>query len=261
MKRKISILIIGLTAISALLFNSCKKKDDTTATPAAANGTLYFHLHTDVDTAEVANLDSVYVMSSHRKISVHFAQLYLSNIQLIKLDGSSVSVAGVIVLKKQQIEPYLLGSVPSGNYQSVSFDVGLVSATNVTVPMPSDSAQFSQQMWYSATAQPSGYVFVNFQGKIDTTTAANGSVTSMQPFSYKIGTNDNLKTVTMPVQDFTVSPNQTQYVHIICDYSKLFTGIPLNVNSNLTMNTYPANATALGMQLANNVPLMFRYEY
>ena len=64
----------------------------------------------------------------------------------------------------------------------------------------------------------------------------------------------------MPVQNFTVSPNQGQYVHMIIDYNKLFNGIQLNVNNNLIINTTTANAGTLGASIANNIPLMFHYE-
>ena len=260
MKKHISILIISLTAISMLTFNSCKKKEDDTTVATPANGTIAFHLHTMVDTAEVNVLDSVYVMNFGRKIKVHFAQLYLSKIQLIKLDGSTVDVPGVIVLKKQQIEPYILGSVASGNYRSVRFNVGLTASENASTPLASDSTLNTLPMWFGATAQPSGFVFINFQGSIDTTTLANGSIAQMQPFSIKIGTNANLINTQLPDKNFTVSPNQTQYVHLMIDYDMLFMGINLHNSSNLTMNTISANATPLGAQLTNNVSMMFMYE-
>ena len=105
-----------------------------------------------------------------------------------------------------------------------------------------------------------GYVFVNFQGKIDTSNAANNTVAQMQPFSYKIGTNVHLKNVIMPDQNYSVIPNQTQFIHIIIDYSKLFNGIKLNTAGNLNVSTVADNAGTLANQVANNIPAMFRYE-
>jgi hypothetical protein len=255
-KKNIQIVIVSLIAMIALTLNSCKKADTT---PTPANGIFYFHLHTNVDTAEVGSLGAVYTMTSGRKITVTKAQLYLSNIQLVKFDGSLYTVPGVYILKRQEEEVYSVANVPSGNYISVRFNVGLNPTQNALTPVAADSTLNQPAMWFGATAQPSGFVFVNFQGTIDTTTAGTGTL--LYPFSYKIGTNTNLKNVLMPNQNFAVSPNQIQYVHIIVDYSKLFTGIQLNNNSNLMMNTIAANATGLGVQLTNNIPLMFRYEY
>jgi hypothetical protein len=256
-KKHIQILITAVIS-SMILFNSCKKKDTTTPTPA--NGTLMFHLHTNVDTNEVDQLGAVYVMTGGRKISVTFAQLYVSGIQLVKPDGSIYSVPGTIMLKKQQNEVYTVGSVPSGNYTSVRFNIGLSAATNASTPGISDTILNVPAMWFGNTAQPSGFTFVNFQGTIDTTTSANGTIGQMQPFTYKIGTNAHLATVSMPTQNFTVSPSQIQYVHMIIDYSKLFTGIKLNSSSNLTIATTSDNTNALATEVANNIPLMFRYE-
>ena len=115
-------------------------------------------------------------------------------------------------------------------------------------------------MWFGSTPQPLGYIFLNFQGKIDTSNAGNLPASQMQPFVYKIGTNANLKNVVMPDQNYTIVPNQTQFIHIVIDYNKLFNGIKLNVNGNLNMSTTAANSSTLATQLVNNIPSMFSYE-
>ncbi len=260
MKTKIQFITIAIITIIGLTLNSCKKEKNETSSPVASNGTLMFHFHTNADTVEVEDYDSVYVMTGGRKITVSKAQLYVSGIQLVKLDGSTYDVPNVILLIKQGEEVYNVGDVPAGNYKSVKFKVGLSAATNAATPASADSTLNQPQMWFDVVAQPSGFVFVNFQGTIDTTDAANGSIVQMQAFSYKIGTNANLKTVTMPDQNYTVSPNQVQYIHMEIDYSMLFDGIPLNVGSNLIMNTPSDNATMLGTQLGNNIGMMFGYE-
>lgn len=215
---------------AGLIISSCKKKDSTTTptTPTTpANGTVMLHLHTNVDTNEVDTYGQVYVMSGGRKISVDIAQLYLSGIQLVKADGSTYDIGSLNLLKVMENEEYMLGSVPAGNYKSIKFNVGLTAATNSTTPAANDSTLNKPAMWFGSTAQPSGYVFVNFQGKIDTSTAANLPVAQMQSFMYKIGTDAHLKNVSMPNQNYSVVPNQTQFIHIVIDYSKLFTGYSL----------------------------------
>ncbi|MCW3086505.1 MAG: hypothetical protein JWP12_3871 [Bacteroidetes bacterium] len=258
-KKYIKTGLILVAAITAFTFSSCKKDKDETPVPAG-NGTLLFHLHTNVDTSEVEDYGDLHVMTNNRKIIVNKAQLYISNIQLIKLDGSTYSVPGKIMLKKMEEEEYMIGSVPAGNYRSVKFDVGLSSSTNVSVPASGDSTLNQPAMWFGATAQPAGFVFVDFEGTVDTTTAANGSIAQMQSFTYRIGTNANLRTVTLPNQNYTVSPNQAQFVHMTIDYNKIFTGIPLNVSSNLNMSTTADNAGWLGTQLSDNISSMFSYE-
>src|SRR5476649_1419880 len=110
--RNIQIVITCIITLAGLTLNSCKKKSDDA--PAAPNGTIAFHLHTNVDTVEVGSYDSVNVMSNHRKIIVHKAQLYISGIQLVKLDGTTYNIDGVVKLKKQETEEYIVASVPVG---------------------------------------------------------------------------------------------------------------------------------------------------
>ena len=260
-KKYIQITIVVLITIAGLTLNSCKKDKGQEPAPPVANGTLFFHMHTNVDTAEVANYDSLNITSIGRKIKVHKAQLYISGIQLIKLDGSTYSVPGTILLVKQGLEIYTVGSVPAGNYKSVKFNVGLSAATNASTPAPADSTLNQPAMWFGNPPQTnSGFAFVNFQGKIDTTMSYSGTIAQMQPFSFKIGTNANLKSVTMPDKNYTVSPNQAQYIHIVIDYNMLFMGVDLGVSTELNMTTTTDNATWLGTQLSNNIPMMFMYE-
>jgi len=258
MKKYIQLLTL-IIAI-CLTVSSCKKDKDEAATPTTitGKGTIAFHFHTNVDTVEVEDYDSVYVLTGGRNITVSKAQLYISNIQLVKLDGSTVDVAGTQLIKQGE-EEYTIGDAPAGNYKSVKFNVGLGATANATAPASADSVLNQPAMWFGNPPQTSGgFVFVNFQGTIDTTTAANGTV--MVPFSYKIGTNTNLKNVTLPDQNFTVSPNQIQFVHMYIDYAMLFDGVQLNNINKLSMNTVVDNATALGTQLANNIAMMFSYE-
>ena len=253
---------IKITAIIfTLLFliNACKKSTDSPpATTQSTTGTLYFHLHTNVDSNEVDAYGAVYILTGGRKISVNKAQLYISNIQLIRADGSVYPVPNTILLKVQETEPYLVGNVPAGNYSSVRFTVGLDSVTNLKTPAVSDSALNNSSMWFGATAQPEGYVFVNFQGTIDTTASANG--TNLLPFMYMIGTNANRRQVTMPNQNFTVTTGQAQYVHMIIDYNKLFTGVNLSNSNNLMIMSPTANSSAVATTISNNIPSMFYYE-
>lgn len=248
-----------MVASCIILIHACSKPTDSTpATTQSTTGSLYFHLHTDVDTNEVANYDSVYILTGGRKISVSKAQLYISDIQLVRGDSSVYNVPNTILLKVQEIEPYFVGNVPAGNYITVRFTVGLDSATNLKTPTPTDTALYNSTMWFDISAQPKGYVFVNFQGSIDTTASANGN--NLIPFMYMIGIEANKKQVSMPYQNFTVLAGQTQYVHMIIDYNKLFTGVNLSNPNNLMIMNLTDNTTTNAKAISNNIPTMFHYE-
>ena len=112
-------------------------------------------------------------------------------------------------------------------------------------------------MWFGSTAQPDGYVFMNLQGKIDTSANLNKPLV---PFSYKIGTNANYKQVTMGVKNFTVEEGKAVFGHIIIDYNRLFNGVQLNQMGNLSVTTASANSSAIATKIANNIPSIFLYE-
>jgi len=270
MKNKICIwsIVLLVCCLSALL-TSCKKKSEDIS-PDEENkekenvptGRLYMHLHNFIEDTEVDLYDVVYTSTSEgRKISLSMGQLYLSNIQLIKLDGSVYTVPNTIVLKEQEIETYLIGDVPVGNYKTIRFTVGLDANTNQKTPSTDANDPLNKpDMWFSSTAQPKGYVFVNVQGKIDTTADASGTDAQMQPFIYKIGTAANLMQRTMPDQSYTIVKDQAQYCHLYIDYTKLFTGIPLSNPANLTVNSPSDNASGLAAAIVRNIPTMFFYE-
>jgi hypothetical protein len=255
--KKNNFLFILLITIASL--SACHKKKDTVS-PATPTGTLMMHLHTNVDTNEVAEYATVYTTKAGRKVSVSTAQLYISNIQLVKLDGTTYDVSEAFILQEQGTEVYKIGVVPVGNYKAISFHVGLDPTVNSKAPTASDSSLNHSSMWFGSSAQPNGYVFVNFKGTIDTTAAANGTISQMQPFSYLIGTNANYKKVTMPDKNYSITDGQVQYAHLTVDYNKLLAGIQLNNNSNLTMSSVADNATVLGVSISNNIASMFKYE-
>ena len=175
---------LSLCAIAMMLIvSSCGSKD--TITPATPTGTFMFHLHTDIASNEVDAYGETYAMASGRKMSLNLAQLYISGVQLVKSDGTTVDVSGN-VLKVFETEEFLVGNAPVGNYTSVKFKVGLNAATNLLNATSTDTLLNRKEMWFGNAPQPDGYVFLNLQGTIDTSAALNKTPV---PFTYKIGTN------------------------------------------------------------------------
>ena len=221
-----------------------------------------FHLHTYIDDTEVHAYNIVYPTTAGRNISLSLAQMYISDVQLVKLDGSTYNFSGKNLLKVFETETYLVGSAPAGNYKSIRFKVGLAPATNALMPAASaDSAILNRpEMWFGAAAQPDGYVFLNLQGKVDTTADMSGTPAQMQPFTYKIGTNANYRQVNMPDKNYTILPGQVEYGHIQVSYNKLLNGVQLDQPANLSITTAAANSSPLATTIVNNIPSMFSYE-
>jgi len=250
MKRSIiTFITIGVFFIFA---TSCKKESTT-----VDMGTFALHLHTNIDTNE-ADLGTAYHDASGRQILLNVAQFFISNVKLKKTDGTFYSISGVTVLKTPDEEEYIIGKAPAGNYSSVTFDVGVQSSDNHSDPnsFPDTSALHTTDpnAWYGTTAN--GYIFMNIQGMVDTSAGNNGNVDF--PISYQIGTDANLKTVSMPDQAFTIPKDETQLVHIICDYGAVLTGIDFKTENMTTTFTNPDVATKIVNNISSTV--MFRYE-
>ncbi len=258
MKYTFGILVV---LVSFSLFTSCEKVEPTptTSTESIPTGQLKFHLHTFIGENEVDAYDIETGMPDGRMISLNMAQLYISDIQLVKLDGSFYSVPNSGVLKVFESESVNIGDVPVGNYKSVRFKVGLAPTVNALAPTTSGYANLLNQseMWFSSTAQPDGYVFLNFSGSIDTTLAKTGVKV---PFEYKIGTDANWTQIEMPAQNFTIYKDVTGYVHMKIGYDRLFDGINLSNNANLHVKTKADNALPIVETLKKNIQKLFIYE-
>jgi len=254
--------INGVALIGVLLLTACKKEvqntSDTTQ-EVVPTGLLKLHLHTFIGEQEVDAYGIETPMADGRMISLNLAQMYLSDIQLVKLDGSFYNVPSNGELKVFESESVTIGNVAVGNYKSVRFKVGLLPSVNKLAPTVTGYANLLNQleMWFSSNAQPDGYVFLNFSGNIDTTASKTGAFV---PFEYKIGTDAHLVQVEMPQQNFSLLKDVVGYVHMKIDYAKLFEGIDLSNNENLHVKTTAENAKPVVKSFTKNIPNMFIYE-
>jgi hypothetical protein len=254
------LLIAGLIAIQ-----SCKKNDPENE-PGPENqpvktGTLMAHLHTYIADTEVDDYGIVYTNLEGRKISLDLAQLYLSDFSLEKADGSVYSLPdSVVILQTQEQETYILAKVPVGNYKTVRFKFGLPADQNATIYNRNNIAFGDTAMWFGNAGENKGYAFLNLKGKIDTSAFANGTSQSMTPFQFKIGTEKLGSDITMPEKPFSVMPDQTEYVHILIDYDKVFSGIDLRNFGNLNLTTLSDSDTPLASKVATNILNAFQYE-
>ncbi|MES2591182.1 MAG: MbnP family protein [Bacteroidota bacterium] len=262
-KNNFNAVWVLLIAAAITGFSSCEKnKNEAPAPEVPANtpkGTFMFHLHTYLSDSEVDLYNITYTTTEGRNISLSMAQLYISEVQLEKLDGSLVDISGKKILKTFEAETFVVGDAPVGNYKSIRFKVGLNAATNQLSPTASSDSLILNKpaMWFGGSAQPDGYVFLNLQGMIDT--SANMS-SPLVPFVYKIGTNANYKQVIMPDKSLTITEGQVGFGHIMVDYNKLFTGIQLNQSTNLSVATAADNGSALAAAIVNNIPSIFIFE-
>ena len=248
-----------LTIFALLCIFSCSNEAVEEPEEIGPKGTFLLHLHAYVGIQEVDLYGIEYETPEGRSMSLDFSQMYISDVQLVKTDGTVYAIKGKSLLKNLKVHTYEIGQVPVGNYKSIRFKVGLPPSINSLNPTaPSDSSILNRpSMWWGNTAQPGGYVFLNVQGKIDTSLHMDKAPV---PFVYKIGTNNHYIQVNMAEKEFAIEAEAYVYGHLIVDYSKLFTGITLNQAASLSVKTAAENNATLGQKIANNIPTMFTYE-
>lgn len=257
--KKITAIVLLTVIITA--FVACKNKEVATLPPPVEvkYGMLKMHLHSYIEESEVDAYNITYTNSDGRAIKLNMAQLYMSDFELEKIDGTFHKIPNTIVLKIQDAETYNLGMVPVGNYKSVRFKVGLPPAVNAKMPTNADSILYNSDMWFSNPFQSNGFAFVNVRGSIDTTTYADGTA-PMQNFNYLIGTNANYVQVQMPQKNFSIMEDQAYYAHMYADWNRLFTGIQLNQVANLKVTSIAENSSANAKKLVANLSTLFVYE-
>lgn len=109
-----------------------------------------------------------------QSVNVQDVRLYVSNVALIKADGTEVPVPGLTLAKLEKGTPpqnveIFKGEAPEGEYRGVRFDVGLPrevnhrDATTARSPLSIEDGMY----W----AWNSGYIFFSVRGK----TSVNGA--------------------------------------------------------------------------------------
>ena len=248
--------LLTITTITLLLL-ACKKEVSTSST--IPKGNLILHLHSNIGEKEIDSLNEDLKTPEGRNISISMAQFYISDIQLVKLDGSIYNLPFNGSLKRFDEESINISDINVGNYKSVRFKVGLIPAINKLFPTAEGYNILLNQseMWFGNMAKSDEYVFLNFAGQIDTTKAMNGVKV---PFEYRIGGNDNLISVDMPEQNITILEGQIGYAHMVIDYSKFFENIDLTNTENLKVQSLEDNKKTIVSTLKTNIASMFRYE-
>ncbi len=256
-------MISLLCVFAFVLLSSCNEDNednDNPVNPVTEKGTLLLHMHNYIDDIDIGELIGIPNTDNNgRSITINLADLYISEIEMVKLDGSVYRFSGKRVLKVFENVLYEIGEIPVGNYNTIRFNVGLDSATNASSPLNSpDSVILNRpNMWFGSTAQPDGYVFLNIQGMIDTSAAHNQSAV---PFTYNIGTNSNYHQVIVNGINLSIVKNQASTAHLVADYNVLFNGITLNDQSNLSITTPAENNSPLASAIVSNMLQMFKTE-
>lgn len=244
-----------LTCMLAGVLVSCKKDKDEPIpnvmsqpltlrlTPMVGDDTLKFN------TSFSTENNVRYTLSSFR--------YYMSNIRLVKSDGSEHAIDGKVFLVNPNKADYSLGNVPVGAYKGVRFSVGLDYETNhkdpTTYPISHPLAIQSPAIHWNWNT---GYIFLMMEGSCDTTIANDDELTYGQyshDMFFHIGMDELLRSVEVDNATFTVANTSNNVLNIHSDINQLFVGVDLKTeNKSHSMGTMP-----LATKVADNISAMF----
>ena len=212
-------LLTGLGGLLAGgLLSSCHKSP---AAPAAQFGDVFLELEPSVGTAPLTLNAPAYPNGNGEQFTVSTFKYYLSDVRLLRADGSHYAVPDgyFLVDAADEVSQHVaLRRVPAGDYTGLSFVVGVDSARNVAGAQTGALDPVHGMFWdWNA-----GYVFMRLEG------ASAASATGRVRFSI-IGFQrpyNALRTISPAFKGatLTASPDHQPEIHLNVDVQKMFTG-------------------------------------
>jgi hypothetical protein len=245
-------LLVSFVLLS--IASSCKKSEDPAPQSPVQSLTLRMNPTVGDDTLK---FNSSFTTENNVRYTVSSFRYYMSDIRLIKSDGSEHALPGKVFLVNPNTRDYSLGDVPVGDYKGIRFSVGLNNVVNhldpTTYPISHPLAIQSPAIHWSWNT---GYIFLMLEGSCDVT-PDNDDVLTYGQYSqglfYHIGMDALLRTVDADNKTFTVSSSTPNVLNIQTDINKLFIGVDMKTeNKSHTMGTM-----ALATKIADNIPDMF----
>ena len=229
--------IILLAFLSSLLF-TCKK--DVTPQSPAPDPKLTFALKYEVDGQAVVADTIIYITDAGYPYSVVTLNYFLSQINLIKTDGTPVLVMDYqyASLKDAGTNSFTITSAPKGNYKGIRFNIGIDSVHNRTDGLPATTNN-NNMIWPAFMG--GGYHIMKLEGYFSDSSGTFG-------YSMHLGMNDYLVTVDL-TKNFTISENDIS-LQLTMNLNEWFRNPQIydfNVDGNYSMG----NSSAMAKLSAN----------
>jgi hypothetical protein len=243
--------LFAALAVLSIGFVSCKKEETSTKT----SQNLSFHIHTMAGAAEINDAD-VFTTSTGRKITFSDLRYYISNIVLIKEDGTEYPISNKVLLAGIEKEEHALGEVPVGKYKGFKFLLGLDSATNHSDPSTYAAGNpLAMQTPSIHWDWNSGYIFFKAEGQVDTSAA--GNLAPNHDYFFHIGMDMLARQIDFSTSAFEVKADGEKFVHMNFDFLTVIQNVDLTTE---TMTHTMGPGMPLATKIANNYQAAFEVE-
>ena len=197
-----------------------------------ASPAIKLHFNNRAGDKDVMLYSENYINAAGDTFSISLLQYFISNIQLIREDGSIYTVpqdsSYFFIQQDDSASQYCSIHAPSDNYKAVSFTVGIDSA-RCTSAIGKRKGVLDPSLTDMYWGWNSGYIFFKMEGF---SSLAPEDAAGLHKFRYHIGgfggynakTINNIKTIQLHLLQ-TLKPSHTSTIEINVDVLKLFNGI------------------------------------
>ena len=249
------------------LFASCSKSKEPDFNPGDT-GSIDIEFDNVVGAQDLQLNTGTYTNSSGEQFTITTLNYFVSNIVLQNTDGSTYTVPrndSYFLIKEENPSQLIsLSNVPAGNYNGISFVLGVDSLKN-TDPVenrtgaldPAGDAAGMYWVWNS------GYIFLKMEGTSPVLPAADNA------YFYHIGgfggysspTINNIKTITLSTTGATAEVRKNKieapHMHILADALKVLNGpVPISIAANPMVMFSP-----FSVNIADNYKSMFTIDH
>lgn len=243
-----NIFNISLLLAIVLLFGSCRKDQDII--PVKVNGDINLKLNINYKVDGIPLLfDSImYFNDAGNNYEVTRLEYFISNITFHSTTGKDFAFNKIMYVNAQTplTNSILIENVPAGEYNSISLNIGLDSAHNISNSLPNTNENINMA-WPSSMG--GGYHFMKMEGYYVYPPTTTG-------FTMHLGKNSSLVYCIIN-KAFTVEPTSTE-IKLSMNLNEWFRHpimYDFNVDGNFTMG----NNQAMGKIAANGIDV-FSYE-
>lgn len=252
-------LVLFAAVAGMFTFSSCDRDDDddVTPTPTGTTGSLKFHVENLFDTVPFELGSTNYITANGDTVNFSMYKYYISNIKLIRPDGSRYAETEsyhLINAADTNTLEFTIANVPNGAYSGIEFMIGVDSLRNVSGAQTGALDPANGMFWTWST----GYIMAKMEGSSPQSGAASNSI--VYHIGGFTGANSSLRIVSPSFNgdQATVSSSATPEVHLACNVAEWFRN-PVTINVGTTFFQMAVNANSA--MIATNYADMFTVEH
>ncbi|MFC5271479.1 MbnP family protein [Adhaeribacter terreus] len=255
--KKYSFLLLA----AGLFLSACDNDDDDKKIEPAQAASVELEFDSRFGTEDFAR-NATYVTQNGDSVAVGSVLYFVSNVELLKADGSAYKVPDSYYLIEnadQKIrEKVTLPNIPAGEYTRLRFMVGVDSTHNKTVAnaVGDLTLENTHMTWDWNT----GYIFLNVNGVY-----YNPASKTFDGLFYEIGKDYSSRTVTLDLPAGTakmiVGEDHNPKIHIHANLKTIFGGPNvIDVKAQPRIDGTPQHA-ATSIKVADNYATMFKIDH